>query len=183
MRHIGVAVALLLASAPKADAQKWAVSTNLVGYLHFGTFNAEVSYGPLQHWSFSAAAKYNPFTFHSKKGQYQLRQQTAALSARWWPWHVWSGWWVAARLQYQEYNAGGLISSRTEEGDRVGVGFAGGYTYMLHPHLNIEFGLGFWTGGQWYTAYSCPKCGMTLESGFKGFILPNDLIVSLCYVF
>ena len=90
---------------------------------------------------------------------------------------------MAAKLQYQEYNAGGILSCRTEEGDRAGVGLTVGYTYMLHPHVNMEFGLGGWAGCKWYTVYSCPKCGIKEENGRKAFILPNDLIVSIAYVF
>lgn len=183
VKRIWVALLLLLAPLPHAAAQEWAVSTNLISYLHLGTLNAQVAWGPLQHWSFGVEAKYNPFTYHSKKGQFQLRQQSYSLSGRWWPWHVWSGWWVAAKIQYQEYNAGGIIPGRTEEGDRVGAGLTAGYTHMLHPHLNMEFGLGLWAGAQWYTRYSCPKCGYVVGSGVKAFVLPSDVIVSLCYVF
>ena len=76
-----------------------------------------------------------------------------------------------------------MISRRTEVGDWVGAGVTAGYTYMLHRNLNIEFGIGLWAGMKWYTEYACPACGMTLSSGRKGFILPNDLLISISYVF
>lgn len=184
MKRIGAVLVFLLVSTTVVFSQEWAVSTNLVGYLNLGTLNVEASYAPLRHMSIHASAKYNPFTFHSPNGtQFQERQQSYAVGLRWWPWHIQSGWWVAAKLQYQEYNIGGITSSRTEEGDRAGLGLTAGYTYMLHQHINLEFGIGGWAGYKWYTAYSCPKCGMTTDEGGKPFVLPNDLIVSIVYVF
>lgn len=71
----------------------------------------------------------------------------------------------------------------TREGDRVGAGLYAGYTYMLTPHLNIELGLGLWSGLDMYRCYSCPVCGVTLESGKTYFILPDDVMISIAYVF
>ena len=66
---------------------------------------------------------------------------------------------------------------------RYGAGLSAGFTYMLHPHLNVSLGAGVWGGLQRYTVYSCPVCGITEESGEKTFILPNDLALTLSYVF
>jgi len=179
-----MALLVLILSTAVAYSQEWTVSTNLVDYLNLGTLNVEASYAPLRHMSVNISARYNPFSFHSPKGtQFQERQQSYAAGLRWWPWHIMSGWWLAGKLQYQEYNVGGLRTARTEEGDRVGLGLTAGYTYMLHKHFNLEFGIGGWGGYKWYTVYSCPKCGMTEETGSKAFILPNDLLVSIVYVF
>lgn len=184
MKRICVALVLCFTASVAASAQKWSASTNLIGWANLGTVNAEVSYAPAQHWTLNVGAKYNPFTYHQKSGrQYQQRQQTYAIGTRWWPWHAMSGWWVAAKLQYSQYNVGGILSRRTEEGDAAGLGFSAGYTYMLHPHVNIEFGLGAWTGYKWYKVYSCPQCGITLSKGHKAFILPNELSVAISYVF
>ena len=78
---------------------------------------------------------------------------------------------------------GGILSAETEEGDRLGAGLYSGYTYMMSSHFNIEFGFGFWAGVDKYKKYSCPTCGITIEEGDRGFILPDDLTVSLVYVF
>lgn len=183
MKYIGVLLVLLLASRFDAAAQKWSLSTNAVDYLCLATLNIEASYAPAQHWSITATAKYNPFTWHNRNGQFQAKQQCYSVGTRYWPWHCYSGWWVALKVQYQEYGMGGIVSRRTEEGDRVGAGIAAGYTYMLHPHWNLDFGVGMWAGRKWYSAYSCPRCGMLLEKGSKGFVLPNDLTIAVCYVF
>lgn len=181
---LSAAAAAIIACTP-GQARKFSASANLLGYACLGTMNAELSYSPARHWSITAGARYNPWTFHTpgQGKQFQLRQQSYALGARYWPWHVYSGWWIAGKLRYQEYNMGGIISRRTEEGDRAGAGLAAGYAYMLSENLNLEFGIGFWGGVKRYKVYSCPACGMTVSSGTKGFFLPDDLMVSISYVF
>jgi len=180
-----LAVAAFILPSLKSEAQTVSLSTNLLDYACLGTLNADVSYSLSRRWSVTAGARYNPFTF--RKGdpdkQFQLRQQSYSIGARLWPWHTWSGWWFAGKMRYQEYNTGGIRSLETREGDRFGAGLYAGYTYMLTSHLNIEFGLGLWSGLDVYRCYSCPVCGVTLESGKTHFILPDDIMISLAYVF
>ena len=187
MKKIIVLLAFLALSVSAAHSQqRYSISTNLVGWGYLGTINAEAGIAVTQHWSLMAGYKYNPWTF--KKGvpgeQHQSRQQTYNVGFRVWPWHVYSGWWVGAKAQYQEYNRGGLLNRQeTEEGDAVGLGISAGYTLMIDKYLNLEFGLGGWGGHTWYTKYSCPNCGMLLESGNKWFLLPNDVLVTIMLVF
>ena len=182
-------MAMIMAAAAltctEAVAQKMSVSTDLLGYANLGTLNLDASYAVSRRWSITAGARYNPFTFHKgeKDTQFQSRQLSYAIGARVWPWHTWSGWWMAGKIQYQEYNYGGILSRQTEEGDRAGVGLYAGYTYMLSPHLNLEIGLGMWSGVSWYKTYSCPSCGITLDSGVTWFARPDDIMMSLVYVF
>ena len=166
-----------------AHAQKLAVSTNALDYADFGTLNAEVSYSLSRHWGLTAGVRYNPFMYTSDGHELSARQRAFSAGTRYWPWHVFSGWWFSGKVQYQEYNRGGITSLQTREGDRYGVGAGAGYTYMLTPHLNIEFGLGGWLGLDVFTEYDCPVCGITQASGHRFFILPNDLLIALSYVF
>jgi len=177
-----LALALLLPCG-KTAAQKAALSTNLLGYADLATLNLEGSLGVSQHWSLNAAWRYNPFRFHRNGAPANNRQQAWFAGARYWPWHIYSGWWIAAKAGYQEYNRGGWRSPETQEGDRFGGGVSGGYTYMLHPHLNLEFGLGLWGGYDIYTVYSCPECGLETGSGRRAFLLPNEILLALSYVF
>ena len=174
-----VIVGLVLCGS--VSAQELAVSTNVVDYANFGTVNVEASYGFARHWSAVAAAKYNPFSF--RDGELLSRQRLFALGARYWPWHIYSGWWVAGKAQYQEYNTGGIVSQDTSEGDRWGASLSGGFTYMLGRHFNLDFGAGLWAGYDRYVTYACPNCGRFTGSGEKFFLLPNDIIVALTYVF
>lgn len=184
MKKVFITVLLVLLS-PMLHAQEVCVSTNLLGYVSLGTMNADVSYSISRRWSMVVGARYNPFTYRKgdQDNQFQLRQQSYALGARLWLWHTTSGWWTSSKLRYQEYNMGGVLSKQAQEGDRVGLSLSAGYTYMLSRHFNLEFGLGFWTGADIYRRYSGTACGITLDTGTKWFVLPDDLAVSLVYVF
>ncbi len=176
---------LLAAGGLECEARKFSVSTNLLGYAALGTMNIEGSYSLSRYVSLTVGARYNPFTFRASvpESQFQLRQQSYCIGARVWPWHTGSGWWFAGKGRYQEYNMGGIVSVVTSEGDRFGVGLSAGYTYMLSPHLNIEFGLGFWGGIDFFRDYSCQVCGLTVDEGRKAFMLPDDVLIALVYVF
>lgn len=185
-RYIWIIMAMaLMLSEHHAEAQTFSISTDLLGYVRLGTMNLDASCAVSRRWSLTAGVRYNPFTF--MKGdpdrQFQSRQQSYAVGARLWPWHAMSGWWFAGKLRYQEYNRGGILSPKTEEGDRFGGGLYAGYTHMLSPHFNMEFGLGLWSGLAWYRQYSCPICGLTTASGRKFFLLPDDFMISVAYVF
>ena len=172
-------------NASPCFSQNVSVSTNLIDYACLGTLNVEASYSVAQHWSVTASARYNPFTFHKGDAdrQFQYRQQSYAVGARFWTWHSFSGWWAASKIRYQEYNHGGMFSRDAEEGDRIGIGLSAGYTYMISRHFNLELGIGAWSGMSWYCRYSCPVCGLTVENGRKWFLLPDDVMISLAYVF
>lgn len=178
-------VFLVVGTAVQMRAQKFSLSVNMLECAALGTLNLDASYAVGRHWSLTAGAKYNPFTFYKgqPERQFQMRQQSYALGVRLWPWHIMSGWWFAAKARWQEYNNGGILSRKTREGDRFGGGVYAGYAHMLTEHLNLEFGVGLWAGGDIYTVYSCPSCGLTLDSGKKAFLLPDDIMVSLVYVF
>lgn len=186
MRKVMIIMALAMSLASfRCEAQRFSVSTNLLGYAALGTMNVEGAYSLSRRFSITAGAAYNPFTFRedTPQRQMQLRQRSCSLGVRMWPWHTWSGWWFAGKVRYQEYNFGGILSPETDEGDRYGMGLYAGYTHMLGSHLNLEFGLGTWTGVDYFRKYSCQVCGITLESGRKLFVLPDDILVSLVYVF
>ena len=174
----------LLIPGPGAGAQDWALSTNLLEYANLGTLNAEADYAVDRHWNLSAGVRYNPFSYdYGEDGSARNKQQSYAIGVRYWPWHIYSGWWLAGKMQYQEYNVGGLVSRETREGDRFGTGFTAGYSHMFTKWLNIEFGLGFWTGYDDYKKYACPVCGVVTDSGKKFFVLPDDIIVALSFIF
>jgi hypothetical protein len=185
MKKILIVLAVMFASVFSADAQKWSISTNVIDWANLGTINGEVGVAVSQHWSLMAGARYNPWTFNAgdQQRQFQNRKQSYHIGARVWPWHIYSGWWFSGQAQYQEYNRGGILSRDTEEGDAVGLGLSFGYTLMLHKNLNIEFGAGAWGGHKWYTAFKCPICGRIVEQGHKWFVMPNEVKVSLMYIF
>jgi hypothetical protein len=186
MRVVRLILSVVLSiSAFQMSAQKLSVSTNVLDWSSLGTFNGEASYALGKHWSVGADAKYNPFSYGKRASgkRMQARQQSYSAGTRYWPWHIYSGWWLSGKIRYQEYNVGGILSEETVEGDRFGGGVGLGYTYMLHPHFNLEFGAGVWMGYGVYTKYRCPVCGPIEGKGEKFFILPSDAIIALAYVF
>ena len=180
------AAALLLVSVQEAGAQesaagKGSISTNVAGYANLLTLNAEGSVPVSRRWTLNAGLKYNPFAFGREK--FRNKQQAYYAGMRYWPWHSYSGWWMSGKIQYQEFNAGGLGRAETSEGDRVGVGLGAGFAYMVGKHFNVEFGASLWGGMVWFTTYSCPVCGDLEQSGRKIFILPCDVIIAISYIF
>ena len=165
-------------------AQRWSIGTNLVDYVNLGTLNVESSVAISRHYSFSAGIRFNPWTFHYgiEDRQFENRKRCCYAGVRYWPWHIYSGWWTGLQLQYQEYNRGGLPVLPAEEGDAYGLCLSLGYTLMVHKSFNIEFGVGAWSGAAAYTAYSCPYCGEIIDQGTKFFIWPNNVMVSLVYI-
>jgi len=177
MKRILIILPLLLAAALSASAQRFSAGTNAVDWLTLGTVNAEASVAVSQKVSIHAGAELNPWTWRSgDPGQFQTRQNSAWGGARWWPWHVYSGWWVGGDARYSVYNLGGVTSLETEEGDAFGAGAWGGYALMLGRWWNIDLGLGFWGGYTTYTRYACPRCGVRTDEGGKSFILPDARI-------
>ncbi len=178
MRTVGktlLAALLLLGAALPAAAQRFTVGTDGVGWLALGTLNADASVSVSRHISLHAGASLNPWTYSKNKPekQLQLRQLSAWGGARWWPWHVYSGWWAGMDARYMVYNMGGIIKRETEEGDAYGARLWGGYSVMLSERWNLDLGVGAWGGWKKYTVYACPSCGVTLEQGGKVFVLPD----------
>ena len=180
--------------AVAAMAQNWAVAVNTADMLDLGTMSLEGSVAVGQHWSIHAGAKVNPWTFSKHDtwnglfsdpdpDQKQDRKQVYAAGVRWWPWNVYSGWWVGGKAQYQEYNHGGIITKMAEEGDAFGAALSGGYSLMLKEHWNLDFGLGVWGGWTKYRKYEYPENGKLIDEGQKWFFLPNEVILSIVYIF
>lgn len=164
-------------------AQNYSLTTNVLDYVDFGTLNLEASCGIARQWTLSAGVKYNPFSWGEGRTEKADKQRSLEAGARFWPWHIYSGWWMSGKLKWQEYNQGGIVSPLASEGDRFGGGLAAGYTFMLNTHLNLDIGLGLWSGLDKYTAYECLRCGKVIDRGEKIFVLPNDILLTLSYIF
>ncbi|MCQ2146533.1 MAG: DUF3575 domain-containing protein [Bacteroidales bacterium] len=169
----------------KAYAQDFSLSTNLASLAELGTLNAEAGVGLSRHVSLNAGLRYNPFVY-SKSGTgdtVQDKKQSYAVGAKFWLWHLYSGWWLGSSMQYEEFSEGGFRSKVTSEGDRYGSTISAGYSYLLGKHFNLDLGLGMWGGWEKYVSYSCPTCGEKVDSGNKVFFLPDAAIVAISYIF
>lgn len=177
-RKIFVVFLCILGFAFSARAQRFSVGTNAVDLLTFGTLEAEASIGVAQHWSIHVGAELNPWTWNAgnQETQLQVRQNSYWGGAKYWPWHVYSGWWWGGDVRYAVYNVGGVLKRDTVEGDAYGVGAYAGYSIMINEYWNLDLGIGLWGGATKYTRYSCPLCGARVEEGTKGFIIPDARI-------
>ena len=182
-RRFLLLLATLLLALP-CRAQRFALGTNAVDWLSLGTFNAEASVAVAQKFSVHVGAELNPWTWNQsdREKQFQCRQQSYWAGVRWWPWHVYSGWWAGTDVRWSEYNWGGIVRKETEEGDAWGAGLYGGYAIMISGSWNLDLGVGVWGGWKKYTTYACPKCGVIVEQGEKAFIVP-DARVAIQWIF
>ena len=177
-------VMLLPAAAAGQESARWSISTNAVDWACLLTANASAQFSVARHFTLEAQARWNPWTFNkTSEAQLQSRQRSFSLGARWRPWYTYSGWWMAARGQYKEYNYGGIGSMETEEGDAAGFVLSGGFSLQIKKWLNIDIGGGFWGGYKKYVRYACPYCGRRTDQGEKAFILPDELLISAMFIF
>lgn len=170
-----------------SHAQKWAVSTNALTWLNLGTINAECSVSVHDHVSVNAGFVANPWSMTTptyvelKNGQYG-----GYVGAKYWPWHVYSEWWVGAKVQYKNFEHVGLLSPNLMEGHALGAGFSGGYSLMIGNHVNLDFGLGFW-GGRCvkYTEYKGQYRNemKILSQRPRYFFFLDNIMVALVYIF
>ena len=174
-------------SCTPANAQKLAVGTNLISYANFLTTNLDISYAVAKNWSVYIQGKYNPWTFKENQPaqeHMQNRQLTFATGARYYPWHVYTGWWASASLQYTKYNTAGIISDKAWEGQLYGTSLGLGYSWLMSRHLNLDFGLSLIVARNKYRIYDCPACGRMDENDKKEiYVGPNELLVKLSYLF
>lgn len=181
-----LAVFLLLSVPRTAFAQEYSLSTNLVDWANLGTVNLDAGISVSRHITLHAGGRYNPWEFHQNDPCMLIREQqkTVYAGARWWGWYVDAGWWLGGKLQYSAFDQTGLWRPAREKGQAVGVGLSAGYTLMLAEHLNLEFGLGAWVGSRFdYTLYYSPALDDVRESGARPFIAPDNVLLSLMYVF
>lgn len=179
-----ISILLLCFAAGKADAQMFSVSTNTVDWLNFGTINAEGGMSVSQHFSLLAGGHYNPWEIKINGFRVHNQQATGYVGARYWPWYVFSGWWLGTKVQYSFSSKTGIWRPAMEDAHSIGAGFSFGYTVMLNEHLNLEFGAGIWGGKHLkYTIYECPECMRVRISDTRNFIYPDDLSISIMYVF
>ena len=92
----------------RLEAQRFSVGSNMVDLLSLGTMEVEGSASVRRHASVHAGTEFNPWTYRAGDSSTQLQQKQFSLwtGLRWWPWHVYSGWWAGADARYSVYNGG-----------------------------------------------------------------------------
>ncbi|MBO4340261.1 MAG: DUF3575 domain-containing protein [Bacteroidales bacterium] len=177
MKRILLLLSMAVCCSP-AFSQRLSIGTDAAMWLDFGAMNIDASAAVSRSVSVHAGAALNPWTFKDgdSQGQFQMRQNTYWLETRWWPWHIYSGWWAGADTRYSIYNGGGIISRETEEGEAVSIGLWGGYAVMLSDRWNLDLGAALRGGWKEYTVYTCPVCGVKMSEGRSRFFIPDARI-------
>ena len=183
-----ILVALMFISIPQETiAQQWAISTNALSWASLGTVNLEGAYSINQHFSLNAGVAYNPWDVFAPTQLIMKNNQLGGyIGAKYWPWHVYSEWWIGGKVQYKQFEQVGILTSNLVKGDAIGAGLSAGYSFMIGNHFNLDLGAGIW-GGKIinYKEYK----GKTIddsklnEQGSKGFVFLDNLILSITYIF
>ena len=175
---------MLILGSVGARAQKFSIQTNLVDWALMATFNAEASVSFTQHFSLVAGAKFNPWEFsRDNKPAVTLKQTTAYVGFRYWPWYVNSGFWVGSKLQFQEFHMSGLFGRTIDATGGHGIGLSAGYSIMLNESLNLDLGVGGWGGRFQSWMDSASPNESEPRAGSKLFFYPDAISVSFVYVF
>lgn len=187
-----VMIALLLigiagSAQAQTDRYKWAVSTNTLSWASLGTINFQGAVGMSQHISLEAGAAVNPWMANTSTSVEMKNQQYGGyIGAKYWPWYVYSGWWIGAKVQYKNFEQVGILTSGLVRGDALGAGVSAGYSFMIGPHFNLDCGLGVWGGSMInYEKYDKKneKGAKLLESGSKGFFFIDNIVLAIIYIF
>lgn len=188
---------VFLCFSSRSSAQNLSVSTNVVDWADMVTMNVEVGLPVAKHFSIHAQARVNPWIFgetgdmdekygipiEDGRRIFCNKKSAVGVALRYWPWHVFSGWWFRAKAQFSSYDRGGLIHMTRTIGDAIGFAVGFGYSFMLSPNWNFEIGLSGWGG---MTRESYKESMMTpiiSDPVWKPFILPDEVVVSFAYVF
>jgi len=163
--------------------RRWAISTNIIGYFDRGTLNVEAQYALSRHFTADVQARLNPWASNGKDS-FMEQHTVANVGARYWPWYVYSGLWFRSSLIAANYCLGGIFSNETpERGNSYGLEAAAGYSIIVCPWFNIDFGLGLWGGYKDYRRYE--NIGMTdvKYQNNNAFIGMSEAALSLVFIF
>ena len=166
------------------------ISSNLLSWAALGTLNLRTDYSIGSHWSLTASANWNPWTFGSGSDrQFQARQLSPALGARWWQKHPYKGLYTGAEALWSIYNialpkidGSPVIDGRSAEGMCAGGAIICGYTIPLgEGRWTLSLGGSWWGGWRSDTIYEKARCGRKLETreGFSQGL--REITVSIGY--
>lgn len=187
-----IAFVAFLAASFYADAQKFAVKTNLL-YDATATVNLGVEVGLAPKWTLDLSGNYNGWPVEGHKWKHWMVQP----EARYWFCDRFQGHFLGVHALGGAYNFGNIpnnvkflgndfspLTDYRYQGYAAGGGVAYGYAWALCRRLNLEFELGL---GYIYTRYSefeCGECGLRVADNVPyHYVGPTKAAISLVYVF
>lgn len=191
-RKILIVFCLFLAMAFSADAQKFAVKTNLL-YDATATVNLGAEIGLAPRWTIDLSGNLNAWTIDDHKWKHILLQP----EARYWFCDRFQGHFLGVHALGGKYNVGyikndiqalwkdwSVLTDHRYQGYFIGAGVAYGYALALCKHWNLEFELGL---GYIYTRYDkfeCFGCGQRVADNVPlHYVGPTKAAINLVYVF
>ena len=191
-RKILLALSTLLFAVISANAQNFAVKTNLL-YDATATVNAGVEFGLAPRWTFDLSGNIHAWQFTDSKLKHWLVQP----EIRYWFCDRFMGHFVGAHLLGGIYNLGNidtdikffgndfsLLKNRRYQGWAVGCGVAYGYVWALSRHFNLELEAAIGYVYTEYDRFECEGCGRKIVSDQPyHYFGPTKAAVNLMYVF
>ena len=189
-RKILIVLTIFLAAAYTADAQRFALKTNLL-YDATATVNVGAEFSMAPKWTFDLSGNLNAWNVNDHKWKHFMVQP----EARYWFCDKFQGHFLGIHALGGIYNFGYIpnvikyldfyrLSDHRFQGNFIGAGVAYGYACPLTHHLNLEFELG---AGYVYTVYDefeCYGCGKKVADNMcKHYIGLTKAAIGLVYIF
>lgn len=194
-RKIIATMAVLLCTLFTANAQKFAVKSNLL-YDATATINAGVEFGIAPKWTLDISGNYNNWTYaENRKTKHYMVQP----EFRWWTCTRFSGGFVGFHLHGAEFNWGGMLPFGWRTGKMFGVienpnimhhrydgwlagaGVGYGYHWILGKRWSLEAEIGAGYAYIDYNKYKCEKCGEQIKSANRHYFGPTKAAISIIY--
>lgn len=185
-------ICLLLSGVIPANAQRWAVKSNLLSDA-LSNINLALETGLSPHWSVQLAGDYNPWTHsHQRLWKHWLVQP----ELRHWLSEQFKGQFFGIHAIAGQYNFGHIkngikflgsdfskLSDQRYQGWGAGLGVAYGYAWVLSRHLNIEAEIGLGWIHIRYDVFKCEGCGRQIQTDRQhNYFGPTKAAVTLEYV-
>ena len=191
-RKVLIVLTIILAAAYTADAQRFALKTNLL-YDATATVNVGAEFSMAPKWTFDLSGNLNAWNVNDRKWKHFMVQP----EARYWFCDKFQGHFLGIHALGGIYNIGYIpnnikylnwdLSRLTDhrfQGNFIGAGAAYGYACPLTQHLNLEFELGAGYVYTVYDEYECYGCGKkTADDICHHYFGLTKAAIGLVYIF
>lgn len=177
------AAVLLCASVSGQTEHKWSASLNLGDLTYYYTIGVSGGRELSRHLSAEADLKICPFRFLESERDAAMNRlrMTYSIGLRYWPWHVNSGLWIAAKAQHLCSWQDGALGRYYIGKNDAGLAMTVGYSFMIAEKWNIEAGLGGWAACAINTPFvKQPYRAYIGDNLFLGY---NEVVLSLVRLF
>lgn len=191
MRKLLITLAAVLMTL-SANASDWVVETNVIPWID-GAPNLTLNYAVAPQHTVSLGGGFRPWPLGERNEDHIKRYAYGNAAYRYWFCQKYDGWFVGGQINGGQYNLGGVklpfgvkyvATDHRVEGWVVGGGVIGGFGLPISKHWNAQFEIGIGYEYFDYKKFRSPmKCDPLYEKKHDHYFGPNDLSISLQYVF